>query len=285
MPDNEHEEPGSVSDMTLYFIFTLTTACLAPLLYGYHLVSARAVKFSTSSVRERRVISSIDIDQSELNAPQDVITCAKPSTAPHDQSSLPQCLEMDTLQIGVVNSILTIGGLIGALVSGTIAAQYGRRPALLYNAAFLILGPILEAAAPAVWVLALGRFISGIGVGTSTVVTPLFISEIAIPKFKGFFGSFTQTSINAGILLAQVLGYFLSKGQLWRVILGSGGVVGVLHFVFLFFMNESPKWLAENGRAAQGKQVLRRLRGHKADIVKEVNGWNLGDAEEREGCC
>lgn len=225
-----------------------------------------------------------DTGQSELNAPQDVITCAQPSTAPHDQSSLPQCLDMDTLQIGVVNSILTIGGLIGALVSGTIAAQYGRQPALLYNAAFLIIGPILEAAAPAVWVLALGRFISGIGVGTSTVVTPLFISEIAIPKFKGFFGSFTQTSINAGILLAQVLGYFLSKGQLWRVILGTGGIVGVLHFVLLFFMNESPKWLAENGRAAQGKQVLRKLRGHKADIIKEVNGWNLGDAEEREGC-
>lgn len=224
-----------------------------------------------------------DIDQSELNAPQDVITCAKPSTAPHDQSSLPQCLEMDTLQIGVVNSILTIGGLIGALVSGTVAAQYGRRPALLYNATFLILGPILEAAAPAVWILALGRFISGIGVGTSTVVTPLFISEIAIPKYKGFFGSFTQTSINMGIFLAQVLGYFLSKGPLWRVILGAGGIVGVLHFVFLFFMDESPKWLAENGRAAQGKKVLRKLRGHKADIAKEVAGWNLEDADEREG--
>lgn len=190
---------------------------------------------------------------------------------------------MDTLQIGVVNSILTVGGLIGALVSGTLAAKYGRRITLIYNAAFLIVGPIFEAAAPAVWVMAIGRFISGIGIGTSTVVTPLIISEIAIPKYKGLFGSFTQTSINSGIFLAQVLGYFLSRGQLWRIILGVGGVVAVAHFTFLFFTDESPQWLANNGRASEGKKVLRKLRGSKTDIRQEVEGWGIDGSDEREG--
>jgi len=190
---------------------------------------------------------------------------------------------MTSLQIGVVNSILTVGGLIGALVSGTIAAQYGRRTALLYNAGFLVVGPFLEALAPAVWVMAAGRFISGIGVGTSTVVTPLIISEIAIPKYKGLFGSFTQTSINLGIFFAQLLGFFMSKGQLWRVILGVGGLLAVVHLAMLFFVDESPKWLADHGRAREGKEVLRKLRGHKSDIHEEVLGWGIESSEEREG--
>jgi len=190
---------------------------------------------------------------------------------------------MTSLQIGVVNSILTVGGLIGALVSGTIAARYGRRTALVYNAGFLIVGPVLEALAPAVWVMATGRFLSGIGVGTAAVVTPLIISEIAIPRYKGLFGSFTQTSINLGIFFAQLLGYFMSRGQLWRVILGVGGLIAVVHLGMLCFVDESPKWLADHGRASEGKQVLRKLRGHKADIHAEVSGWGIESSEEREG--
>lgn len=189
---------------------------------------------------------------------------------------------MNSLQIGVVNSILTVGGLIGALVSGTVAAQYGRRTALLWNSSTLIIGPILEAAAPTVWVMAVGRFISGLGVGTSTVVTPLMISEIAVPKYKGFFGSFTQTSINSGIFLAQLLGFFLSYGQMWRVILGVGGLLAVAHLVFLFFIDESPKWLADNDRASEGRKVLRKLRGDHFDIQEEVAGWGIEEADELE---
>lgn len=85
---------------------------------------------------------------------------------------------MNTLEVGVVSSIMTVGGLIGALAAGTASARYGRLRTMRYNTAFFTLGPILEAMAPNVAVMAIGRFISGLGAGAATVVVPIYISEV-----------------------------------------------------------------------------------------------------------
>ena len=101
---------------------------------------------------------------------------------------------MNPFEIGVVSSIFTIGGLIGALVAGSAAARYGRLSTMRYTTGFFTFGPIFEATAPNVGLMSLGRFISGIGAGAAVVVVPIYISEIAPPQQKGFFGSFTQVS-------------------------------------------------------------------------------------------
>lgn len=64
-----------------------------------------------------------------------------------------------------------------------------------YNTAFFILGPVFEALAPNVGVMATGRFISGLGVGAASVVVPIYISETAPPSQRGAFGSFTQVGL------------------------------------------------------------------------------------------
>ncbi|KAM0720110.1 hypothetical protein Q7P37_004246 [Cladosporium fusiforme] len=260
-------------EATPYLAYTLLTATIGPLLFGYHLA--------------------------ELNAPQDVITCQRDSITgsafvrfsayfqvhKQEQSSLsglPQCLEMTPAQFGLVSSFFTLGGLMGALSAGPFGAKYGRLRTMLYNTAFFTLGPILEALAPNIGTITFGRFVSGLGAGAAVVIVPLYISETAPPKSKGFFGAFTQIMTNVGILIAQVLGYFLSKGSLWRIILGVGGVIGVLQAIGLLLGGqESPRWMADHGKPSGARKALRKLRRHDVDIEEEVHAWGTNEGEEQ----
>lgn len=259
---------SAFKDLTGYFIYVLLTATIGPLLFGYHLA--------------------------ELNAPQDVITCEKKSISAvlitriassfHSEAAidgLPQCIRMNSTQFGLVSSFFTLGGLIGALGAGPVSAKFGRLRTMQYNTVSFIVGGIIEALAPNVAAMVVGRTISGLGAGASVVVVPIFISETAPPNQKGFFGAFTQVMINVGILVAQVLGFFLSKGSLWRIILAAAGAIGLIQTIGLVLGgSESPKWMAENGKRSNAKRALRKLRGHSVDIDEEVKGWGTNEDEE-----
>jgi MFS family permease len=190
---------------------------------------------------------------------------------------------MDAIQFGMVTSCFTLGGLAGALLAGPMTAKRGRLHTMALTATFAVTGPAFEALAPSFSILAAGRLLSGVGAGAATVVVPIYISEIAPPGQKGFFGSFTQVMINVGILITQVMGLFLSRGQLWRIILAAGGALGVAQIVGLMIGGqESPKWLVDNGKPAQAKRILQRLRGHRVDVTAEVNGWGIQSAHHLE---
>jgi len=264
----------ALHDLTPYFVYLLLTATIGPLLFGYHLA--------------------------ELNAPQEVITCQKKNVAGTALSRLysafdssaqraaadgpfPQCIEMDSLQFGLVSSIFTLGGLVGALLGGVVTTKYGRLKAMIAAGVFAAIGPVFEALATNIALFTVGRLIAGLGAGAATVIVPIFISEIAPPHQKGFFGSFTQVMINLGILIAQVLGFFLSKGQLWRIILAVGGAIAVAQVAGLVLGGqESPKWMADNGKSSSAKRILRKLRGHQADIDEEVAGWGVESERDQE---
>ena len=182
---------------------------------------------------------------------------------------------MNTTQFALVSSIYTLGGLLGALGAGPLCNKRGRLLSMRLTALFFTVGPMFESLSSNIGLFAVGRFLSGIGAGAAIVVVPIFISELAPPKGKGFFGAFTQVSINLGILIAQFLGYFLSKDQLWRRILASAGGIGVVHMAGLIFVSESPKWLAEHDNPEQAKAILGRIRGHKVNLDAEVKAWNV----------
>ena len=196
--------------------------------------------------------------------------------------SLPQCIRMSPTQWGVVGSSYTLGGLVGALSAGPLSGRYGRRRTMQLTAVFFTLGPVFEALAPNMGVLAFGRLVSGVGAGASVVVVPIYISEIAPAAEKGFFGALTQVMCNVGILITQLLGYFLSHGQKWRIILAAGGFIGVVQGLGLVLTTESPKYLAEQGDTVQAKRVLRKIRGSRSDIDEEVSGWTAS-ADEADG--
>ncbi|KAL2794497.1 general substrate transporter [Aspergillus keveii] len=237
------------SKVTPYLIYLVFITTLGPLQFGYHLA--------------------------ELNAPQAVITCERKSI--HTSTSrisdgLPQCIPMSPSQFGLVSSIYTLGGLLGALLAGPVSTKHGRLFALRATTIFFILGPVAETLAPNIPVLGLGRMLSGVGSGASIVVGPIYISEIAPPNSKGFFGAFTQVMTNVGILITQTLGYFLSEGSMWRIILAVAGIIGVLELLGLTLVPESPVWLADHQKEDVAKRVLQRIRGRDADIHDELAG-------------
>ncbi|KAJ4376073.1 Bifunctional purine biosynthesis protein PurH [Neocucurbitaria cava] len=246
--------------LTGYFVYILLIATLGPLLFGFHL--------------------------SELNAPEDVIRCKRKSIKSTTAGpNLPQCIEMTPTEWGVVGSMYTLGGLIGALSAAPLAGRYGRLRAMLITTIFFAVGPLFEALSPNIGVMAFGRLVSGVGAGASVVIVPLYISEIAPPAEKGFFGAFTQIMCNVGILITQLLGYFLSHDSYWRIILAIGGVIGVVQAAGLLLSVESPKYLAEQGNISLAKKTLRKIRGEDADIDDEMNSWGVagsGDIHEEE---
>ncbi|RCI13018.1 hypothetical protein L249_1095 [Ophiocordyceps polyrhachis-furcata BCC 54312] len=251
--------------ITAYLILIIAIATLGSLQFGYHLA--------------------------ELNAPQDVITCRKKSVSTagrlsawlHSSQSPSNCIPMSEATFATISSVFTLGGLAGALASGPFSSRRGRRLTMRLTAAVYLVGSLVEALAANAPVMALGRFLSGLGAGASTVVVPLYVSEISPPAERGLFGAMTQISINVGILVTQVLGYFLSHGRDWRWILGAGAVIAAVQAVGLFRAPESPIWLAAHGDVTVAKHTMQRIRGNSLDIHQEVESWGHNDRSEHEG--
>lgn len=241
---------------TPYLLFIIFVATLGPFQFGYHL--------------------------GELNAPEAVITCrAETEPIPSLQSKyFPSCIPMSTVQWGLIQSAFSIGGLVGSLGSGSITTKHGRRPAMMMLTCALALGSAIEASAVSIFSMSLGRAVAGIGAGAATVVCPIFISELSPPQKRGLFGALSQVMINAGILAAQVLGYFFSRESLWRIIPGFPCACSVLTLAALFFAPETPSWLAETGNLHAARAVLRQVRGSDADIKAETQSWTSGSDEE-----
>ncbi|KAE8449902.1 hypothetical protein EG329_007379 [Mollisiaceae sp. DMI_Dod_QoI] len=250
-----------IHDVTPYLIYLIFISALGPLQFGFHLA--------------------------ELNAPQDVITCKRTSVAEHfassPKSNLPQCIPMSEAEFAALSSMFVLGGFLGAVSSGPISSKYGRLLAMRITSVFFIIGATIETLAGTVPIMAIGRLLSGVGAGASTVIVPIYISEIAPPNERGLFGSMTQVAINIGILITQTMGYYLSKGTLWRIILGAGSGLGLLQGLGMFFMPESPAWLAANKQSQKAVRVLQRVRGHSYDITEEIEDWDIDkDAAEEE---
>lgn len=198
---------------------------------------------------------------------------------------LPQCIHMSPIEWGVVGSMYTLGGLLGALSAGPVASRYGRLRTMQITTIFFTIGPIFEALSPGIGVMAFGRLLSGVGAGAAVVIVPLYISEISPPAQRGFFGAFTQIMCNVGILFAQLLGYFLSHDSHWRFILAVGGLVGIAQALGLLLSVESPKYLATQGNTTLARKTLRNIRGEHADLDSEVSDWGVAgvvDINEEE---
>ncbi|EGR45021.1 uncharacterized protein TRIREDRAFT_123809 [Trichoderma reesei QM6a] len=258
--------------VTPYLIILIAISTLGSLQFGFHLA--------------------------ELNAPQDVITCHRKSvstvarlarflTSVHDtHDGVDDCIPMDEAAFATVSSIFTVGGLIGALAAGPFSSRRGRLLAMRVTALLFIAGSTIESVAHSVFIMALGRFLSGIGAGAATVIVPLYISEVCPPDQRGFFGFMTQISINVGILITQTLGFFLSYGSAWRWNLGIGAFIAAAQALGLLIVPESPAWLAAHDNVAAANKTLQRIRGHAAAASEEGQGWSPdtpGAAEEERG--
>ena len=170
---------------------------------------------------------------------------------------------------GVVAGIALGGAILGAAVAGVLSDRFGRRPVILATAIAFVVGALVSAVAPGLALLLAGRVIVGVAIGIASMLTPLYLAEIATAERRGGVVSLNQLCITAGILVSYLVGYALAPSQGWRWMLGLGAVPGLVLAVGMAALPESPRWLAGHGRRDQAASVLRRLRG-RGDVEAEL---------------
>ncbi|TKY61453.1 Sugar transporter ERD6 5 [Spatholobus suberectus] len=178
---------------------------------------------------------------------------------------------MDDLNLGVAEyslfgSILTIGAMIGAIVSGRIADYAGRRAAMGFSEVFCILGWLAIAFSKVGWWLYVGRLLVGCGMGLLSYVVPVYVAEITPKNLRGGFTTVHQLMICCGVSLTYLIGAFLN----WRILAIIGTIPCLVQLLGLFFIPESPRWLAKFGHWEWSESVLQRLRGKNADVSQEA---------------
>jgi len=186
--------------------------------------------------------------------------------------SLYRDLNLSTIEVSLATSLLIVGAWIGCLAASRPSEVYGRKKALLWNNALLILGAGFAASGNAV-LLYIGRFISGLGVGVSSVVVPVLLSELASPENRGIVTTFHQVTLTFAILFAGLLGYglvtYVDHG--WQYLLAFAAVPPALMLAFSSHVPESPKWLVNQGRIEDAVSVLQMVRPVDHNSVAETD--------------
>lgn len=181
-----------------------------------------------------------------------------------------ETMALSSTMQGVVVAIVLAGAALGAAGAGTLSDRFGRRRVILAAALLFVAGAILCALAAELTVLLVGRFLVGLAIGVASMLTPLYLAEIAPASDRGAIVSLNQLCITVGILVSYLVGFALASfPHGWRWMLGLGALPGVILTVGMLILPESPRWLAGHGRTEDAGDVLQRLRG-TADVSEEL---------------
>jgi sugar porter (SP) family MFS transporter len=190
---------------------------------------------------------------------------------------------------GWANSCALIGCLVGALIAGALSDKFGRKKLLLLSAFLFAVTSIGNALAQTFTIFIAWRILGGVAIGLASNLSPLYIAEIAPAHMRGKLVSINQLTIVIGILVAQYLNWYLVRhlpigatddfiqhswyGQSgWRWMFALTALPSLLFFIGMFFVPESPRWLAKNGKPALAAGILKKIGGEKysAGALKEI---------------
>lgn len=175
----------------------------------------------------------------------------------------------DTLQGFLVSSVL-IGAVIGAATNGVLADMFGRKRIIMATAVIFIFGSILCALAPNVYVLIISRIFVGFAVGIVNFVVPLYLSEISPKNIRGTLVSLYQWAITSGILFSYFINAAFAQAVYnWRWMLFAGVLPGLVLFVGMCLMSDTPRWLVSKNRDDEAKLVFKKIEPD-IDADKEI---------------
>ena len=190
-----------------------------------------------------------------------------------------------------------IGSIIGVAVAGLLSDKLGRKKTMLISALMFSISAIGCAVCGNFGQLVVYRIIGGFGIGVVSIVSPIYISEVAVPEKRGTLVSLYQLAITIGFLLAYLVNYLILKGatldatdpalgsrmmnnEYWRGMLGSETFPDLLFLIVIFFIPESPRWLIVKGKPEKSLAILNRIYGTNADAEKQLESTRASIAGE-----
>lgn len=178
------------------------------------------------------------------------------------EQSIKEVYQLDGFWHGFTNSIALIGTIFGALFCGKPSDKFGRRDVLIVVAVMYAISAIGSGTATGWYDFLFFRFLGGLGVGASSVIGPMYISEIAPAKLRGRLVGMFQFNIVFGILVAFFSNYVINsivEFDAWRWMLAIETLPAVLFFGLLFLIPKSPRWLVHKNRVQEAEEVLSDL--------------------------
>ena len=184
----------------------------------------------------------------------------------------------DAAQSGWANSCALIGCLFGSLFAGALSDRLGRKKLLIASALLFAVTSLGNAVAPTFFIFVTWRILGGVAIGLASNLSPMYIAEIAPAQMRGKLVSMNQLTLVVGILLAQYINWYLVRnlpagstdefiqnswyGQTgWRWMFALTAIPSALFFIGMFFVPESPRWLAKNGRPDAARAILKKIGG------------------------
>ncbi len=205
-------------------------------------------------------------------------------------SSVTHQFGLDTIESGWYVGCALVGSILGAMSGGLMSDNLGRRNTLFIAAILFCVSAVGCAVSSSFTFLVFARIIGGAAIGVVSIVSPLYISEISVPQYRGQLVALYQLAITIGFLGAYLVNFGLqnfSEGgaaelttpllklifhdEVWRAMLGMAILPAVLFFFIIFFIPESPRWLVLKNKDKNATATLERIFGSSVAALAEVN--------------
>ncbi len=168
---------------------------------------------------------------------------------------------LDAYWEGFATGSLAIGAMIGCGIAASVSDKYGRRVGLLLAAAIFAISSIAMALATGRDMFIAARCMAGVGVGMASMLSPMYIAEIAPAHLRGRMVAINQLTVVIGILVTNIVNYALrnSGEDAWRWMFGLGAVPSTLFFIGAWWLPESPRWLVQVNKVTQANTILTKI--------------------------
>ncbi|MFC3101620.1 sugar porter family MFS transporter [Altererythrobacter lauratis] len=188
------------------------------------------------------------------------------------QGGLTEKFNLSEAALGFTVGSLLIGCAAGAFFAGRLADIIGRRTVMILAAILFLGSALVQGLTDSHTIFVIARFAAGMAVGAASVLSPLYISEMAPANIRGRLTTVQQVMIITGLTAAFVVNYLLAQAagdslseiagrQAWRWMYLAQAVPAIVFLVALFFIPESPRYLVSRGRDAEALDVLTRIFG------------------------
>jgi sugar porter (SP) family MFS transporter len=208
---------------------------------------------------------------------------------------------LDDVSTGWYVGCALVGSIAGVAVAGKLSDYFGRKLVLLFSAVLFTSSGIGCMVSGSISDLVLYRIIGGVGIGVASVISPLYISEISVSRFRGTLVSLYQLAITIGFVGAYLVNYAISEHaahmreignvgglwgkymvtETWRGMLGAEAIPALLFFIILFFIPESPRWLVLKSKETSALKTLKRIYGSVKADEQVADLKNLVRSEEK----